>query len=388
MSAPDNSDGSAPSSSVRREPISPQTADHPQRKLLEEQVVDFSKIARACRRGLADWSRPKFWKVMMGFYPVNQDRWAAIEAHSEKDYNNILTGSCELDERGDPIMNNSVGASIDADIPRTMPTLNFFLQSESHCCSSTSRRQADSFSETQRCLRRIICTLATVNKGFGYVQGMTQLVGQLLIAFSEGRKENVTRNVEADVFFCFQTLLAYLGDDFCRTLDDNKDSGVISTVRHFDNVLQFLDMELYDHLQMLDIQSEHFALRWLMLLFTQEFNIADSLRVWDFLFSFGDQIRNSAMYVAAAMCFHIRDTLLSKDCLSDAMPLLLDYPPGDTDAFLKLAMRWTVMYDFSMITALKNATRDEIIALRKHHGLQPQDSISTKVQNLVLSLFR
>lgn len=387
MSAPTDSNCQAPCPAARQQSCCLHANDELQRRVLEDPDVDFPRLSRVCRRGLTDWARPMFWKVMMGFYPTCQALWPDIEANSERSYKDIVEGSCELDEHGDPIMDNSIGGSIDADVPRTMPTLNFFLPSDTTSGSSSNRR-AQSFSESQRSLRRVMYTVAVVNKGFGYVQGMSHLAGQLLVAFCEGKREKLTRNVEADVFFCFQTILAYLGDDFCRTLDDNKDSGVISTIRHFDNVLQFLDLELYDHLLSLDICSEHYALRWLMLLFTREFNIADSLRIWDFLFSFGDQLRNCAMFVAAAMCVHIRGALLGKDCLSDAMPLLLDYPPCDTNDFLVPAMRWIARYDFGIIAQLKCATRGEVVQLRREHGLQAGDSIPAKMQQLVSSFFR
>lgn len=385
-SAPQPGAADDDSASKHREAAPLSKNEAAQQRLLEKNP-DFAQVAHVCRQGLAGWARPSIWKLMMGFYPTAQSHWESIEATSESDYAAIVDGSCQLDEGGDPILDDATGLSIDADVPRTMPTLNFFLEPDTPTASGTGRRKACTFSRPQRSLRRIMCTVAAVNKGFGYVQGMSQLVGQLMVAFCDGKKERLTRGVEADVFFCFQTLLSYLGDDFCRTHDDSRESGVISTIRHFDNVLQFLDMEMFDHLQALDITSEHYALRWLMLLFTQEFNIADSLRVWDFLLSFGDQLRSAAFYVAAAMCFHIRDGLLSKDSLSDAMPLLLDYPPCDTNEFLRPAMRCIVKYDFSLIAKLKNASRAEIVALRQAHGLQPEETMASRFEGMVRSLF-
>lgn len=366
------------------------------REVLAAVFVDFTAVTRLCRRGLPNWARPTFWKLVVGFYPLKSRSWEAVEDAATARFTDMMQSVCDLDEDNNVISNTDLQRAIDVDVPRTMPTLHFFgaddgnsqsdVSSKRHSgaargssCPELSGGEVHHFSHAQQSLRRIMSTLAAVNKGFGYVQGMNELVGHLLYAFAEGKVTGVTARVEAETFFCFQTLLSYLGDDYSQILDDDLESGVLSTVRHFDKVLQFFDLELHEHLSQLGISSANYAMRWLLLLFTQEFNIADSQRVWDFMFSFGDQLRGAALYVAAAMCVYQRTTILAMDSLCDIMPILHHYPACDVNDFLRIAMRWIARFGFGFLENLRVATAEEIDALRLEHGLASQPLLSERL---------
>ncbi|EPY28478.1 GTPase activator-like protein [Strigomonas culicis] len=348
---------------------------------LNQSTVDFLTVTKLCRRGLPPVYRPTFWKLIMGFYPLKSSKWASVEERAVSEYDRITSSICEIDEDGCITCENELTRIIDLDIPRTMPDLVFFttesgdvkdahresgghVDPEKECCG------VQHYTRTQKALKRIIYMIASVNKGLGYVQGMNEFVGLLLYAFCEESNEHFTRHIEASTFFCFQTLLTFLGDDFCRLLDDDHTTGVISTVRHFDNVVRFFDPELFYHLEKLGVCAEQYALRWIMLLFIQEFNIVDSLRVWDFLLSFGDQLRNTTMFVAAAMIHSLRDILLQQDSLSDVIPMLHHFPEGNVNPFLKIAMRWILKYGIDFTSKIKRCTVEEIIDLRCEHGLE------------------
>ncbi|RNC30801.1 GTPase activating protein of Rab-like GTPase, partial [Trypanosoma cruzi] len=180
-----------------------------------------------------------------------------------------------------------------------------------------------------------------------------------------GRSEVVNEQVESQVFFCFQTMLAYLGDDFCRSLDYDQDTGVSCTIRNFERLLQFLEPELWEHLGKKQIKSEFYAFRWLTLLFTQEFNVPDVFRVWDFLFSFGEELRSVVLVVAVAMLNCLRDELLRLTSLSEILPLLQSYPPCDVNDFLKVAMGWIDRYGFRLVKELKVATSEDVLRLQR-----------------------
>ena len=169
---------------------------------------------------------------------------------------------------------------IDVDIPRTMPSLHFFAHDEQVLVEGTPV----AFSLPQHSLRRILHTCSRVNRGFGYVQGMNELVGHFLFPYADGKASQLTPEVESDAFFSFQALLTFLGDNFCRSLDFDKDTGVMSMLRTFDGLFAFCDPELHDHVETtLMVRSEFYAFRWMTLMLTQEFLTPDVLRL-DYLF--------------------------------------------------------------------------------------------------------
>ncbi|GET90890.1 GTPase activator-like protein [Leishmania tarentolae] len=356
--------------------------------ILNAENVDFQALTRSCRRGLHETARPDCWKIIMGFYPTSSVHWPGIEADSLQKYNDVLE-ACGLGPGSLKLTPSSVSRFIDADVPRTMPSLNFFLADESRVevGRDDSTEEVVHFTPSQHALRRILISTAMANKSLGYVQGMNEYVGHLLYAFAKGKASNVTPTVEADTFFCFQTLLAHLGDDFCRSFDFDAACGLTSTMRLFDNVLRFFDPSLFQHLEYLGINAEHYALRWIMLLFMQEFNIADSLCVWDFLLSFGDEIRNAAFFVAAAMCHHLRSSILSSEAMSDVLPLLQHYPSGDVKLFLRIALKWIVKFDFNLLQELKQVSPEGVQALRRSHGLEGGMNFVQVMRSWVPSLF-
>lgn len=356
--------------------------------ILNAETIDFQALTRSCRRGLHESSRPGCWKIIMGFYPTSTQRWAVIEAERLQEYNGVLE-ACGLGPEPSKFQPSDVSRFIDVDVPRTMPSLNFFLADERRLEISRDDSTAEvaHFTPSQHALRRILISTAMVNKSLGYVQGMNEYVAYLLYAFAKGKPSNVTASVEADTFFCFQTLLAYLGDDFCRSFDFDAACGLTSTMRLFDNVLRFFDPSLFQHLEYLGISAEYYALRWIMLLFMQEFNIADGLRVWDFLLSFGDEIRSAAFFVAAAMCHHLRSSILSGEAMSDVLPLLQEYPAGDVNLFLRTALKWIVKFDFGLLQELKQLSPEGVQALRRSRGLEGGMNFVQVMQSWVPSMF-
>ncbi|KAG5472502.1 hypothetical protein LSCM1_03903 [Leishmania martiniquensis] len=356
--------------------------------ILNAETIDFQALTRSCRRGLNESARPDCWKVIMGFYPITRKHWAAIEVERLQEYNEVLE-ACGLSPGTSKFEPNDLSRFIDVDVPRTMPSLNFFLADENRLgtCRDESTEEVARFTPSQHALRRILISTAMVNKSLGYVQGMNEYVAHLLYAFAKGKASNVTLSVEADTFFCFQTLLAHLGDDFCRSFDFDAACGLTSTMRLFDNVLRFFDPSLFEHLQYLGVNAEHYALRWIMLLFMQEFNIADGLRVWDFLFSFGDEVRNAAFFVAAAMCHHLRSAILPAEVMSDVLPLLQEYPPVDVNLFLRVAWKWIVKFDFDLLQELKHLSPEGVQGLRRSRGLEQSMNFVQVMQSWVPSVF-
>ncbi|KEG14880.1 putative GTPase activating protein of Rab-like GTPase [Trypanosoma grayi] len=329
-------------------------------------VVSLSMITRLCRRGTPERVRAVMWQLLMGFLPLETFRWESLRVVKTKEYREIVHIVCVLDENGNVVAGEGSCRAVDVDIPRTIPSMHFFNSLEA---STTENGVPVTFSPTQQSLRRIIHTLAGVNKGLGYVQGMNELVGHLLYAFASGQRDAVNDTIEGEVFFCFQTMLAYLGDDFCRSLDFDQDTGVTSTIRHFERLLQFLDPVLWRHLHSSQVRSEFYAFRWITLLFTQEFNVPDVFRVWDFLFSFGEELRSVVLYVAVAMLHYQRDELLRMNHLCELLPLLQSYPPCDVNEFLKIVMQWIDQFGFRLVQQLKVSTADDVAELRRRYQM-------------------
>ncbi|CAA7271746.1 unnamed protein product [Cyclocybe aegerita] len=89
-------------------------------------------------------------------------------------------------------------------------------------------------------------------------------------------------------------------------------------------LLQTCDPLLYQSMQKVGIEPQIYGIRWLRLLFTREFNIADALKLWDCLFAC-DASLDLAQWVCVAMLIRIRNELIPAD-YSSQLTTLLRYP--------------------------------------------------------------
>ncbi|KAF9532931.1 rab-GTPase-TBC domain-containing protein [Crepidotus variabilis] len=91
------------------------------------------------------------------------------------------------------------------------------------------------------------------------------------------------------------------------------------------SLLQACDPLLYQSLQKAGIEPQMYGIRWLRLLFTREFSMPDSLKLWDGLFAC-DASLELAQWVCVSMLIRIRNELIPAD-YSGQLTSLLRYPP-------------------------------------------------------------
>lgn len=114
---------------------------------------------------------------------------------------------------------------------------------------------------------------------------------------------------EADSFWCFCNLMADLRDNFCVSLDHTT-SGVGGTLLRLEELLRAHDAPLFQHLvEKLGLVPQMFALRWITVLFSQEFHLPDVLTLWDAILGQNDRL-DFSLHVCLAMLNTIRPSLI------------------------------------------------------------------------------
>ena len=77
-------------------------------------------------------------------------------------------------------------------------------------------------------------------------------------------------------------------------------------------ILKLVDPPVYEKLERERVNPQFYALRWLMLLMCQEFDMANCVRLWDSLFA--DPYRYEfLMYVGVAIVQQVREEILEGD---------------------------------------------------------------------------
>eukprot|EP01018_Ginkgo_biloba_P014225 Gb_06911 [translate_table: standard] len=337
---------------------------------LSKKVINLPDLQRLASQGIPDSGglRPTVWKLLLGYLPRNRDLWESELAKKRAEYavfkEELLVNPSEVTRRMEEASGEgkhdssddeggllrrleithgehplSLGKAsiwnqffqdtetteqIERDVKRTHPDMHFF---SGDSASSLSNQEA---------LKHILLIFAKLNPGIRYVQGMNEVVAPLFYVFKTDPDEANAANAEADTFFCFVELLSDFRDHFCQQLD-NSVVGIRSTIANLTALLKKHDEELWRHLEVTTkVNPQFYAFRWITLLLTQEFNFADSLRIWDSLLSNPHGPLEILLRVCCAMLMCIRSRLLAGDFTIN-LKLLQHYPIVDTNHLLHVA---------------------------------------------------
>uniref|UniRef100_A0A7S0DIS3 Rab-GAP TBC domain-containing protein n=1 Tax=Amorphochlora amoebiformis TaxID=1561963 RepID=A0A7S0DIS3_9EUKA len=207
-------------------------------------------------------------------------------------------------------------------------------------------------------IQRILFIYAKLNPGVRYVQGMNEILAPIYFTFAKDTDIEFRRGAETDAFFCFANLMTEIRDRFIRSLDCTS-AGIIAAVKDLNDLLAKVDRKLHAHLRKLNIDPRFYAFRWLTLLLSQEFELPDTIRLWDSLFADSHRFQHLT-YCCCAMLLLYRDDLLAGD-FPKCLQLLQDYPASDLQDIMGLA------------THLRDRTKFEVSVANGQQLVMPID---------------
>eukprot|EP01041_Mallomonas_annulata_P005741 gene5741-11610_t len=286
--------------------------------------------------------RPLIWRITLGYLPEEKANWLSFlesRRNMYKDFEKELIRDITRDKNGrilssmedeeemerensskahipnrdrdsDREDDLTLSEEIEKDVVRTYPEMSFFVENNGlH----------------HRALQRILLLYAKLNTG-----GMNEIVGTLYYVLASDPDEQWRLHAEADTFFCFTQLM----DLFIRRMDES-DSGICGRILEFTNVLHAHDPVLVSVMRNQGLDPTFFSLRWMTTLMSREFDLPDTIRLWDALFA--DTDRTEFMcYLCCAMVIEQRDNLLTGD-FSENLRLLQTYPPTPISLLLETA---------------------------------------------------
>ncbi|XP_053570189.1 TBC1 domain family member 5 [Bombina bombina] len=319
------------------------------------------------------------WKLFLNVLPHDRSQWISKTAELRTGYKKIkeihITNPRKAAGQQDLVINNPLSqdegslwnkffqdkelrAMIEQDVKRTFPEMQFFQQDD-----------------VRKILTDVLFCYARENEHLLYKQGMHELLAPILFilhcdhqAFlhaseaAQPREEmKVLLNpafLEHDAYALFSNLMGsaepwfstFEQDSqkekdammstmpFARPQDIGPSIAIVSKVNYIqDQLLKKHDIELYMHLNRLEIAPQIYGLRWVRLLFGREFPLQDLLVVWDALFA--DSITLDLVdHIFVAMLLYIRDALISSN-YQTCLGLLMHYPPiGDVHSLILKAL--------------------------------------------------
>ncbi|XP_048956033.1 TBC1 domain family member 5 isoform X2 [Canis lupus dingo] len=354
------------------------------RKEWEELFVNNNYLATIRQKGINGQLRSSrfrsiCWKLFLCVLPQDKSQWISRIKELRAWYSNIkeihITNPRKVVGQQDLMINNPLSqdegslwnkffqdkelrSMIEQDVKRTFPEMQFFQQEN-----------------VRKILTDVLFCYARENEQLLYKQGMHELLAPIVFilhcdhqAFlhasesAQPRQEMKTllnpEYLEHDAYAMFSQLMetaepwfstfehdGQKGKEtlmtpipFARPQDLGPTIAIVTKVNQIqDHLLKKHDIELYMHLNRLEIAPQIYGLRWVRLLFGREFPLQDLLVVWDALFADGLSL-SLVDYIFIAMLLYIRDALISSN-YQTCLGLLMHYPLiGDVHSLILKAL--------------------------------------------------
>ena len=202
----------------------------------------------------------------------------------------------------------------------------------------------------------------------GYVQGMNDLITPFLTVFVKEHIDNVNLDVldvpadfetnlteeirdtiEADTFWCLSKILDPILDNFTFK------TGTEKAMCKIKDIIKKIDLDLYNHLELVDPSQyifKVFSLRWLFSLLVREFPMKVAVRLFDTYISDEQGFNVLHLYVCAAILLKW-SIKLKKMNLDNIMVFLQDLPTKqwseqDLDVIIAEAYVFKTLYEDSI----------------------------------------
>lgn len=317
--------------------------------ILNETLVNEGKLRNLASLGVPDSLNVRgiVWRVLLKYLPLDQDLWKPYLIIKRQEYNNLITTytnfinindnvkiktslpihhpNNNINENDHPLSNDIESSwnnyfkdvklyeEIYKDVLRTYPDIEFFINESNS-------------SNVQIALLRILYIFAKVNPNISYVQGMNDIVGTLYYVFANDNNNEWSEYAEIDTYYCFTIIILENYEIYIREFD-YETNGLHNRIALHNQLLQRHDKEIFNQITNQGIDPSFYSLRWLTTLLSREFNLSDTIRLWDTLFA--DTIKKEFLsYFCCHMILKLRDELLQGDFAMN-LHILQNYPSCD-----------------------------------------------------------
>ena len=313
-------------------------------------ILDKNKelIRKFAEDGLPDdlpMLRAYVWKILLNYLPEDIKKWETTLDEKRTQYNNYKTfieQRLEKEVKEKNYKSRDTLEQIIKDVYRTNTQIAFFFEptkkknvgNKEEFIKMFERRKNCTFNNIEEIyynekeneihadvLKRILFIYTVFCPDISYHQGMNELLAPIYYCYSYDKTytEETEENIEADSFWSFYYLMSKVSQSFVSA----NDKGLEIKSFIFQKCLEFVDDEIYKNLTRVNIRNEYYCYKWFILLFSQEFEINDLLKIWDLVFSHEDKYYY-VVYIGLAILMMKKDTIVKGEMV-DVMQSLQNF---------------------------------------------------------------
>ena len=323
-------------------------------------ILDKNKklIVKYGEDGLPDdlpMLRAYIWKILLNYLPEDPKKWENILTEKRNQYNNykiFIEKRLELELKEKKYKSRDILEQIIKDVYRTNTQIAFFFEptnkknvkNKDEFIKMFERRKNCTFNNIDEIyyndkenevhadvLKRILFIYTYFCPDISYHQGMNELLAPIYYCYSYDKTytDETEENIEADSYWSFHYLMSKVSQSFVSA----NDKGLEIKSFIFQKCLEYIDNEIYQNLQRLNIRNEYYCYKWFILLFSQEFEINDLLKLWDLVFSHEDKYYY-VVYIGIAILILKKDIIVNGEMV-DVMQALQNFQDINVEELIK-----------------------------------------------------
>ena len=242
--------------------------------------------------------RPLIWKSLIGFYPLNNlIQWKEETINKNKLYDDIIKKYDYYPNKIQEEKDINLIAQINKDLPRTRFDCPFYAKEPKNYDT----------------LRRILFFYAKEHQDINYVQGMNEIIAIIFYIFSKDDNPFYTKNyMESDSYYTFGKLMDEIKDIFKMENIEYSQLYIKEIIDEIKKILKKVDYKLSNYFDEIGLEIDNFVMRWILVLFAQEFTIDVAVNFWDRLFTQKNKIK-FICYISAAIIEKNKDIIMKLD---------------------------------------------------------------------------
>ena len=294
---------------------------------------DQKKLYEICESGLPDdlpILRAYIWKIIIGYLPLDISEWDSTLAKKREEYKiykKFIKEKLKKELEKKEYTSKDILEQIIKDVYRTNTQFSFFFQptdknknfNKEEILNIYNKRKNWDFSNIEEVykydnfenethtdvLKRILFTYSSILQDVSYHQGMNEILAPIYYTFSYDKLylEENEEDIEADSFWSFYFLLNGIKNNF----EENQE-GLFYKSEILNECLKIVDEDIYNKLLEKNIKCEFFCLRWFVVLFGQDFDMGDVIRIWDFVFS--NENKNYLLFYVCLAVINLRRNVI------------------------------------------------------------------------------
>ena len=325
-------------------------------------ILDKKKelVQKFSEEGLPDelpMLRAYVWKILLNYLPEDPKKWETTLKEKRSQYNNykqFIEKKLELEVKEKKYKSRDTLEQIIKDVYRTNSQVSFFyeptnkknLENKDEYKKMYERRKNCTFNNIDEIyynekeyelhvdvLKRMLFIYSMFCPDISYHQGMNELLAPIYYCYSYDKTytEEKEDDIEADTFWSFHYLMSKVSQSFVSA----NDKGLEIKSFILTKCLEYVDEDIYKNLLRLNIRNEYYCYKWFILLFSQEFEINDLLKLWDLVLSHEDKYYY-IVYLGIAILMMKKEVIVNGEMV-DVMQTLQNFQDINVDEVVKKA---------------------------------------------------